>query len=561
MFIRLLLAMALIMGLACQQPATEQPNHTTSPSLNFRPNIIWLVAEDQSPNLPSFGDSTVVTPTLSRLAAEGICFDNFYSPHPVCSPARSAIITGMYGNHIGTSNHRTGPWAQYTPPPNPKEKIGQAFPPELEPYEAVPDPEVRMFTEYLREAGYYCTNNSKTDYQFVRSAMAWDECSNRAHWRNRQPGQPFFAVFNFGVTHESRIWAKAEDSLWLPADHPVPVPPYLPDTEVGQRDVRRMYSNVKEMDAQVGRMIAQLQAAGLLDSTIIFWYSDHGGPLPRQKRMLYDSGLKVPLIVRFPGALQAGERDARMTSFIDLAPTVMSLIGLEPPTYMDGKAFLGDYQREVEPKYAFGAADRFDEKTDHCRSVRDERYKYIRYYQPETPMFLNVEYCNNMAIMRELLRIREAGELTPAQALWFREQKPKEELFDVQNDPHEIYNLADDPAYAEKLAELRGACETWVASINDRGLMKESELIELMWPGGERPETADPVLSKSGARVAISCATEGASIGYQIMAEGESAPPQSWMMYQEPVEVPAGHKLVAVADRIGYLRSEVVEME
>jgi len=351
---------------ANQEESTSFPN----PSLDFQPNIIWLVAEDQSPNLPSFGDSTVTTPTLSRLAAEGVCYDNFYTAHPVCAPARASIITGMYANHIGASHMRTGPWYNDKVPPEVVEQYSQRLPEGVVSYEAVPPANAKMFTEYLRAAGYYCTNNSKQDYQFKKTMTAWDEDSNQAFWAKRKKGQPFFAVFNFGVTHESRIWAKAEDSLWVAEDLDVPVPPYLPDTEVGRRDVRRMYSNIKEMDTQVGEVLDRLEADGLLDSTIIFWYSDHGGPLPRQKRLLYDSGIKVPMIIRFPGQQFAGQRDDRMVSFIDLAPTVLSLVGLAPKDYMDGKAFLGEYVREEEPKYVFGAADRFDGKPDRIRSVQ-----------------------------------------------------------------------------------------------------------------------------------------------------------------------------------------------
>ena len=544
--------------------ATDHQNITTeatfpNPSLDFQPNIIWLVAEDQSPNLPSFGDSTITTPTLSRLAAEGVCYDNFFTAHPVCAPARASIITGMYANRIGASHMRTGPWYSDEVPPEVVARAAQYLPEAIVPYEAVPPPNVKMFTEYLRAAGYYCTNNSKQDYQFKKTMTAWDENSNQAFWAKRQKGQPFFAVFNFGVTHESRIWAKAEDSLWVADDLEVPIPPYLPDTEVGRKDVRRMYSNIREMDAQVGEVLDQLEEDGLLDSTIIFWYSDHGGPLPRQKRLLYDSGIKVPMIIRFPGQQFAGQRDNRMISFIDLAPTVLSLAGLEPREYMDGKAFLGEYTRQEEPQYVFGAADRFDEMYDRIRTVRDKRYKYFRYYMPEKPMYLDVAYRRQQPIMQELLRLRDAGELTPEQALWFREQKPREELFDLENDPHELNNLAEDPAYAEKLAELRQVCEDWVEDIDDTGMRPEPELIESMWPGMVQPETADPVIEWNGTRASLTCATEGASIGYKLIGAEDDPAEMPWMIYRSPIEVPVGKELVAIAHRIGYKRSGEVE--
>jgi len=529
------------------------------PQLDFQPNILWLVAEDQSPNLPAFGDSTIATPALSWLAAEGVCYDNFYTAHPVCAPARASIITGMYANHIGASHMRTGPWYSDRVSEEAIRRAAQDFPKGLIPYEAVPPAGVRMFTEYLRAAGYYCTNNAKEDYQFRKTMTAWDESSRQAHWRNRQPGQPFFAVFNFEVTHESRIWAKAEDSLWIADDLSVPVPPYLPDTEVGRRDIRRMYSNLKEMDAQVGAVLEQLKADGLLDSTIVFWYSDHGGPLPRQKRLLYDSGIKVPMIIRFPEQQLAGQRDDRMISFIDLAPTVLSLAGLPPKAYMDGQAFLGDYTRSEEPTYVFGAADRFDAQYDRVRSVRDRRYKYLRYYMPDLPMYLDVAYRRQQPIMQELLRLRDSGELTPAQALWFRAQKPKEELFDLEQDPHELYNLAADPAYAEKLDELRRACEDWVNRIDDTGLQPEAELLEAIWPGMSQPTTAAPEVRLDGSQAIITCATEGAAIGYKIIGTADDPETMPWQVYQSPVEVPPGKQVLAIAQRIGYARSGEVK--
>ena len=313
-----------------KETVVQKPEeHILNPILDFKPNILWIVAEDMSPNIPAFGDSTIVTPHLDSLAKEGVCYDNFFSPHPVCSPARASIITGMYANSIGASHMRTGPWMAENLPEH-IVKGYKALPQENIPYEAVPPSSVKMFTEYLRASGYYCTNNSKEDYQFIKTMIAWDESSNQAHWRNRPKNSPFFSVFNIGVTHESRIWAKAKDSLWIKEDLDVPVPPYLPDTKVGKNDIRRMYSNILEMDDQVGKILAELKNDGLLDSTIVVWYTDHGGPLPRQKRLLYDSGTKVPMIIRFPNGQFAGKRDERMVSFIDLAPTTLSLADIEP---------------------------------------------------------------------------------------------------------------------------------------------------------------------------------------------------------------------------------------
>ena len=540
------------------EPANESEGEILNPSLGFQPNILWLVAEDQSPNIPSFGDSTIVTPTLDRLASVGISYDNFFSPHPVCAPARADIITGMYANHIGASHMRTGPWFSDVVPQEIVDQMAQYWPEGVKPYEAVPPPEVKMFTEYLRAAGYYCTNNAKQDYQFKKTMTAWDENSNTAHWRNRPEGKPFFSVFNFGVTHESQIWAKANDSLWVAEDLQVPVPPYLPDTEIGRKDIRRMYSNILEMDAQVGAILDQLEDDGLLDSTIVIWYTDHGGPLPRQKRLLHDSGIKVPMIIRFPGGEFASHRDERLISFIDLAPTTLSLAGIEPPSYMDGTAFLGKYMRETEPEYVFGAADRFDEVYDRNRFARNKQFKYIRYYMPEKPMFLNVSYRNQMPVMQELMRLRDAGELSEAQALWFRETKPAEELFDDLNDPHEINDLANDPAYADKLQELRQALDDWENSFNDTGLRDELELVNEFWPGQVQPITSAPEIVREGNRISITCDTEGASIGYKILSKDKDPTTMPWEVFTKPFEIAGDQSVVAIAHRIGYKRSNEV---
>ncbi len=543
----------LLLLQACRPGTGPVDPGAIRPILPNRPHILWLVAEDIGPFLPCYGDSTVATPHLGRLAAEGVCYDRFFTPAPVCAPARAAIATGMYPTRIGANHMRTGPWFLSNLPPEVIAANTRNMPPDIPAYEAVPPPEVRMMSEYLRMAGYYCTNNAKEDYQFRMPATAWDDSSPTAHWRNRKPGQPFFAVFNFGVTHESQIWAKAGDSLWVQADLPVPVPPYLPDTEPVRIDIRRLYSNIVEMDGQVGNILAQLEADGLLDSTVIYWYSDHGGPLPRQKRSLHDSGLKAPMIIRFPARQFAGRRDDRLLSFVDLAPTVLSMAGIRPPDHLDGRAFAGLFPSTRPRTYVFAAADRFDRHTDAARAARDNRFKYIRYYRPELPMFLPVPYRDQMATMQELYRLRDEDSLTEAQALWFRPAKPAEELFDTRLDPHEIRNLAQNPAYAANLAELRAACAQWVLDTEDRNLLPEQDLLRLIWPEGVQPATAVPTHERQGAAVRLSCPTAGAWIGYQVVPNDSLIPTGPWHPYRNPVPLPPGHTLVAVAHRLGFL--------
>lgn len=532
--------------------SSDQPNN--------KPNILWIVAEDLSPYIPTFGDSTVVTPHISRLAAEGISYDNFYAPHPVCAPARAATITGMYANSIGASHMRTGPWFMSQPSQKMIENYQKnAMPDHIEIYEAVPAAEVRMFTEYLRKEGYYCSNNSKEDYQFVKTPMAWDDSSNQAHWRNRGSNQPFFSVFNIEVTHESQIWQKQKDSLWVDKDLPVPVPPYLPDTDIAKNDIRRMYSNIVEMDTKVGQIINDLEADGLLENTIVFWFTDHGGPLPRQKRLLYDSGLKVPMVIRFPNAAKQNTRNTDMISFIDLAPSLLSLAGIKAPDHMQGSAFLGDYQPQQKPIYVFGAADRFDESTDKIRSVRDKRFKYIKYYETEKPLYLDIAYRNQMPIMQELHRLRSEGNLDKNQALWFRDIKPKEELFDTQNDPFEIHDLANDPAYQTQLENLRQICQNWVEDINDTGLIAEEQLISIMIPNGKQPKTQEVKVTDLNGSLQLLSNTQGASIGYKVVKDSVGHKNIPWMIYDQPFRLKSDQKLLTIAHRIGYKPSKITQ--
>jgi len=354
-----LLAIVFLLG-SCQ---TETIDKTASLSPN-RPNILWLVTEDMGAYIPPFGDSTIQTPNLSRLAKEGVIYPNLYSTSGVCAPSRAAIATGMYPSSIGANHMRTN---------SNMDKTG------LPTYEAVPPPQVKMISELLRLEGYYCTNNYKEDYQFKAPKTAWDESSKYAHWRNRKDNQPFFSVFNFTETHESGLFepygfrhiearhyhsgdtsytwkpgrmTEAETPVHLSKNTEFSIPPYLPDNEVVRNDMWKLYNNISEMDSQIGAVLDQLEEDGLLENTIIMFYGDHGGPLPRQKRLVYDSGLNTPMIIRFPDKWNAGTKDEQLVSFVDFAPTLLSLSGTEPFDYMQGQAFLGDYKSKKERNLA-----------------------------------------------------------------------------------------------------------------------------------------------------------------------------------------------------------------
>ena len=545
--------------------------------LEFKPNIVWIVAEDLSPIIPAYGDSTVRTPNIDRLAREGVVYTNVFSPSGVCAPSRCAIATGMYPSSIGGHNMRV----QYVK--SHMDQIGLIL------YEIVPPPEVKMMSQVLRENGYFCSNNDKQDYQFTPPVTAWDETSLKAHWRHRKEGQPFFSIFNIGVTHEGHVTrpyrkqlmryhdpefpesignpanfdeliTEKEWALNIPEDLDVPVPPYLPSTDVALKDIRRVYSNIIELDRQIGIILNQLEEDQVLDSTIVFFYSDHGGPLPRQKRLIYDSGIKVPMVIRYPGQIGAGYFDDQLISFIDLAPTLFSIAGIKIPDYVQGKAFSGIYRSRNERKYIHAAADRFDAQVDMIRAVRDERFKYLLNFYPDRPYYLPIKYREQMTIMQELLRLNEIDSLDTYQSQWFRENKVKEELFDTWEDPYELHNLANDPEYADKLDELRIECSRWMESINDMGEIPETEILENFWPGREQPVTATPAYEVIDGELILRSETEGANIGYKVYGYNGSVP-EKWEVYTRPLVIRTDTRIEVVAHRLGYGPSESIKIE
>ena len=564
------LSLILFLFLAFNSLQKDSPDYDTL-QLPNRPNILWIVAEDMSPTIPAYGDPTIQTPNLDRLFNNGVRYTRMFSVSGVCAPSRFSIATGIYTTRGGAQHMRTSSRPEYM------EQIG------VIPYEATPDPPVRMMSEVMRENGYYTTNNSKQDYQFKAPVMAWDENSRQAHWKNRPENVPFFSVVNIGVTHESQIWVRANDSLLIPSDLEVPIPPYLPNTELVRADVRRMYSNILILDARVGAILDELETDGLLEETIVMFYSDHGGPLPRQKRQLYDSGLHVPLAIRFPGRQLAGLTDDQLISFVDLAPTVFSLTGAPMPDYLDGQAFLGNQRAEIPRQFIHAAADRFDAEYDTKRAVRDHRFKYIRNLQPDRGYYLPVTYREQMATMQELLRLRDAEELDEFQSQWFRSSKPEEELFDTEADPHELFNLADDPAHTEQLVRMRTELDHWMSNTSDPGTMDEMDFVASQWPGHIQPQSSAVSIEViSGGtditratddslhyritldtdqtepvQLRLTTTTEGASIGYQVVEPGVTTA-DHWLLYTSPITFPPNHTLKAVAHRIGYAPSGIV---
>jgi N-sulfoglucosamine sulfohydrolase len=521
-----------------------------------RPNFLWISFEDTNPFYGCYGDPVAHTPGLDRLAEEGCRWTRCFSTAGVCAPARSAVITGMYPISIGTHHMRTS----HTNP----------FLPELPtPYSAVVPHYVRCFPEYLRAAGYYCTNNFKTDYQFDPPLTAWDELSTQAHWRNRpDPEQPFLAVFNLNRSHESGMWPENCPEVTVDPDA-IPLPPYFPDTPRVRQAMARMYTHIAYNDGILTELLRQLEEDGLTENTIVFHWSDHG-PLPRGKRWPYDSGIHVPLIVRWPGHLAPGTVAEELVSTIDLGPTVLSLAGIEIPRHMQGRAFLGP-QAAPPRTYVYASRDRYDETYDMVRAVRDRRFKYIRHYYPERPYLLWIPYRNRHPIVQEMWRLHLEDRLEGPQRLMFQASRPVEELYDTERDPYEIHNLAADPAYSGKLERMREALDAWIARVGDMGAIPEAEMVRRWYPDGQQPQTAPPLfvpicaenpgitplpaggVMQGPALVQLTCATQGASIAYTFDPGDEPR----WQLYTAPLHLPPGETILrARAIRIGYKESQ-----
>ncbi len=502
-------------------------------------NILWITCEDMSPRIGCYGDNTVPTPNIDRLAAEGVRYTNCYGTYGVCAPNRHTITMGMYPTSTGAMAMRN--WKRTS-------ALKFITDPELlaiPTYEAVPPPQAKCMSEYLRAAGWYCSNNSKTDYQMQTPLSAWDDTTKKAHWRNRpDPNQRFFAIFNDVTPHESGTFKQRSPTYVDPAT--LEPPPYYPDTKNVRQSLAWHYDNIYAMDQWVGGLLKQLEEDGLMDKTLIFFYSDHGDGLPRAKRWVYDSGLKVPFIVRWPDGHGAGTVNDELVSFVDLAPTTLSLAGLKVPDHMEGQVFLGP-NRDEPRRYIYACRDRMDPAPERIRAVRDQRFKYVRNYRPDLPYIGYIPYRDQAPIMQDINALIAKGERWENSWQFFDQTKPEEELYDCETDPWEIHNLADDPKYADKLAELRAAHEDWKATYGDLGEIPETELIKKLWPpDGKQPTTATPEVSVKDGTVTLTCASEGASIVYRTSPKGD------WRLYTGPFSQNEAKTLEAQAHRYGW---------
>ncbi len=417
-----------------------------------RPNILWITCEDTGPQLGCYGDAYAKTPNLDRLAARGLRYRAAWSNAPVCAPARTTIISGVYATSTGAEHMRS----------------------------LVEMPRwMRVFPQLLRASGYYCTNNYKEDYNLKPRGKVWDESSGSAHWKNRRPGQPFFAVFNIEVSHEGQIWKRPHKLQHDPAN--APIPPYHPDTPEVRHDWAQYYDIVTEMDARVGRRLAELEKAGLADDTIVFFYGDHGPGMPRSKRWPYDSGLHVPLIIYVPPKYRdlapkdyrPGGESRRLVAFVDLAPTLLSLAGVRPPDWLQGHAFMGPDDTPPQ-RYLFGFRGRMDERYDLVRSVRNQRYIYIRNYMPHLIYGQYLDYMFRMPTTQVWKRLYDEGKLKPPRT-YFWEKKPPEELYDLEADPYEVCNLASSPKHQSILQKLQEVLRDHIVRIRDAGFLSEAQ--------------------------------------------------------------------------------------
>ncbi len=529
-----------------------------------RPNILVLMAEDLSPRIGAFGDPVAVTPQLDALAQEGVRYTQTFTTAGVCAPSRAAHITGVHQMAIGAQHMRSsgGPEGGY---------------------KTVPPAEVKAYPELLRAAGYYTFTDSKLDYQFSGPLAGsgpisiWDDEGMGSSWTGRAPDQPFFGLINLQHTHESGTFAplghrpvslmhfgmQVMRAITLgrsttkgpvtPED--IIVPPYYPDIPSVRETMARHYNNISAMDAEVGRLLEQLDRDGLADNTIVIWTTDHGDGLPRAKRELLDSGIRVPMIIRWPEAsrpadISPGTSDNRLISLIDFAPTVLALAGVKPPDYLQGKNFSDANQAR---RYIYAARDRVDEVTDRQRAVRDQRFKYIRSWHPEVAGGHPLAYRDIQTMTRDMRALWHAGQLTPIQARWF-EGVAEEQLYDLLHDPHELNNLAGNEAYSVHLERLRTELDAWLERTGDLSRHPETAMVQGFLCQGEPCTTLAPKISREQEKIAISTATPGASIVYRINGS-------DWRVYTEPLVIATGDRITARAQRYGWEASSETTIE
>ena len=443
---------SVIVFMACE--CFPVPAVMADAPLQPRPNILWITSEDHGQQMGCYGDPLARTPNVDALATRGMLFRHAWSNAPVCAASRTTLITGMLAPSLGAEHMRS--------------KV------------AMPA-EIPMCPRLMSEAGYYCTNNSKEDYNLIQSGQVWDASSEKAHWRNRPRSQPFFSVFNIKDSHESKVIKRPHTLITNPAA--IRVPAYHPDTPEVRHDWAQYYDQVSVADAGAGERLKELEAAGLAGDTIIFYFADHGAGMPRSKRWPSDSGLRVPMVVFFPEQWRhlapkeyaPGAKSDRLVSFVDLAPTLLSLAGLQPPATMQGHAFAGPFQVRPQP-FLYGFRGRMDERSDLVRCVTDGQFVYLRNFMPHRSQAQHVQTQFRTPTTRVWRRQFDEGLTDDAQSIFWREPKAPEELYDLRADPDETRNLVGVAAHRDVLDKLRLAQQSCAARIRDLGFLAEAEV-------------------------------------------------------------------------------------
>ena len=482
-----------------------------------KPNIVWLIGEDLCPDLGCYGNKVIRTPNLDRLAADGMRFDNAYVTNPICSPSRSAIMTGMWQISIDGQNHRAHRTDGYRLPAN-----------------------IKPFTHYLREAGYHTSNvttpaegvkgTNKTDYNFNLDTKPFDGTD----WKQRAPGQPFYAQINFNEAH--RVWKR--DPLHPVDPDKITPPPYYPNVAAVREDWAMYYDSIQQLDTAIGKVLQRLEHEGLMDNTIIAFFGDNGRAMPRGKEFLYEGGIATPFIVWVPRQLNIegagrGVVSKRLTSCIDLTATTLELAGITTPSHMHGIPFLGPNRKDRS--VVFGARDRGDETVDRIRSVRDARYKYIRNYRPDVPYTAeNADRDVEIPSLRVMRQMHDhepfqKGRLNEVQAKFMAPRKPAEEFFDLEKDPFETVNLVDSRPHGEALNKLRAAMDKWIRETGDTGAVPEKpsamqrpDEIEnrIQVDGWCTHNYSDCVLSRTSSSMHVHCAGKVNLVRRSIVTEG-----------------------------------------
>jgi len=433
-----------------------------------RPNILWIIAEDMSCNFSCYGEKTIQTPNIDKLAGEGVKFEQVFVTCPVCSPSRSALISGMYQTKLGAHNHRSQR--------NTGSLAGEAD------YHSSYSAPVKLLPQLLQEAGYYTTlggkkgqqsnlegkNLSKSDYNFVWS----EDIYNANDWKNRKPEQPFFAQIQ--LQGGKKRSAKVSNPV-NPDD--VTLPPYYPDHPVMRQDWARYLNSVLSLDSEIGEIMNRLEKEGIVENTVVFFVTDHGISHLRGKQFLYDEGIKVPLIIRWPGVIEPDSVRRDLVSFVDIAATTLAIAGIKIPDHIDGRDLFA--KKYVSREYIAAARDRCDETVECLRCIRTDRYKYIRNYFSDKPHMQHNQYKDNKEITKVMRQLYADSKLDPVQSRIFAAPRPAEELYDLQNDPWETENLAGSSKHQDILNQMREKHVQWMRDTRDMGLIPEPELEEL----------------------------------------------------------------------------------